>query len=76
MSNVPSVSGRKAIKAFGRHGFQVVRTTGSHHIMKKEGQRGTLSIPVHGNRALKRGTLRDLIHQAGLTVDEFIHLLK
>ena len=75
MSNVPSVSGRRAIKAFGRHGFEVVRITGSHHLMKKEGRRGTLSVPVHGNRALMQGTLRDLIRQSGLTVDEFVDIL-
>ena len=75
MSNLPSVSGLQAIAAFGRHGFQVVRTTGSHHILKKLGHQATLSVPVHGNRALKRGTLRGLVRQSGLTIDEFVALL-
>ena len=75
MSNVPSVSGAKAIEALRRIGFEVVRTTGSHHIMKKDGHASTLSVPVLGNRSLKRGTLRSLIRLSGLTVSDFIDLL-
>ncbi len=40
--------------------------------MEKSGQEPTLSIPVHKGKDVKRGTLRDLIKDAGMTVDEFI----
>ena len=43
--------------------------------MVKEGFEVTLSVPVHRGRDVKRGTLRDLIRDAGLTVDEFVKLL-
>lgn len=75
MSDVPSLSGSQAIDAFRRHGFEVVRTTGSHHIMKKDGHSSTLSVPVHGHQSLKRGTLRGLIRLSGLSIAEFIELL-
>jgi predicted RNA binding protein YcfA (HicA-like mRNA interferase family) len=75
MSELPSVTGRQAISVFEQHGFEVVRVCGSHHIMKKTGHRFVLSVPLHGNRAIKRGTLRGLISAAGITIEEFINTL-
>ena len=40
--------------------------------MEKAGHEATLSIPVHKGKDVKRGTLRSIINDAGLTVDEFI----
>jgi predicted RNA binding protein YcfA (HicA-like mRNA interferase family) len=34
-----------------------------------------LAVPIHGKKAIKRGTLRSLIRAAGLTRDEFLELL-
>lgn len=46
---------------------------GSHLVLVKEGMRANLSIPQH--RELSVGTLRALIRNAGLTVEEFLDLL-
>lgn len=35
----------------------------------------TVSVPVHGNRDLKTGTLRSIVRQAGLTMEQFNDLL-
>lgn len=75
MSDLPTVSGKKAVAAFEKAEFCVVRISASHHIMKKAEHRHLLSVPVHGNKDVKPGTLRGLIRAAGLTVDEFIELL-
>ena len=75
MSKLPSVTGRKAIRAFERAGFTVVRIEGSHHIMSKPRYRYILSIPVHGNRSLGKGLLHRQIVNAGLTDEQFIALL-
>lgn len=75
MERVPQVAGTDAIKAFQKAGFNVVRITGSHHIMKRAGHRFVLSVPVHGNRPLKKGTLMSLIHAAGMTEEQFRQLL-
>lgn len=76
MSSLPSLSGADVIKAFERAGFAVVRVSSSHHVMKKDGHDYLLSVPVHGNQAVKPGTLRTLIRGAGLTVDQFVALSK
>jgi predicted RNA binding protein YcfA (HicA-like mRNA interferase family) len=72
MSKLPAVTGQEAISAFESFGFQVVRTTASHHIMKKSGHRYLLSIPVHGSKCVSDGVLRSQIRAAGLTREEFI----
>ena len=61
------VNGEQAVRALIRLGFQDLRQTGSHRIMRKEGR--TVVIPMH--RPIKPGTLKGLIEQAGVTVEEF-----
>jgi len=73
MPRLPRMSGREAVAAFERAGFQVRRRRGSHIIMTRPGFPETLSIPDH--RELKTGTLRALIRKAGLTVERFNELL-
>lgn len=71
MSEVPSVTGERALSAFRGFGFSVVRISGSHHIMKKPGHRYNLSVPVRKGKNIKKGTLRALIDDAGITVADF-----
>lgn len=69
MPPLPILSGRKAVRAFERLGWEVVRQRGSHIIMVREGQNVTLSIPDH--KEVAKGTLRSLIRCSGLTVEQF-----
>ena len=73
MARLPTVSGRQAVAAFERAGFEVKRQRGSHVILVKAGITATLSVPDH--RQLKPGTLRALIRKAELTVDQFAELV-
>ena len=73
MPRLPRVSGRDAVAAFRRAGFEVRRQSGSHIILTKVGWAETLSIPDHAE--LAPGTLRALIRKAHLTVEEFQGLL-
>ena len=73
MAKLPRISGMKAVKAFNKSGWSVVRQTGSHIIMIKNDYKVILSVPRH--KELDRGTLRKLIKSAGLTVEDFVKLL-
>lgn len=67
---------REVVKALGRLGFRAVRQKGSHLVLKgffKEKKR-TVVIPKH--REIAVGTLRGILFQAGLTVEEFLKLVK
>jgi predicted RNA binding protein YcfA (HicA-like mRNA interferase family) len=68
-----NISGKEAAKAFKRAGWQPLGQVGSHLVLVKPGLRVNLSIPQH--KELSTGTLRRLISNAGLTVDEFLDLL-
>jgi predicted RNA binding protein YcfA (HicA-like mRNA interferase family) len=54
----------------------VDRIVGSHHVLTHpDDARRTVTVPFHGARSLKTGTLRSIIRQAGLSVEEFRELL-
>ena len=65
-----SVSGKELAKALEQKGWALLRVQGSHYIYGKEGSNLRLTIPIHGNRALKIGLLRHLMKLAGLTENE------
>jgi predicted RNA binding protein YcfA (HicA-like mRNA interferase family) len=56
-------------------GFRLDRIEGSHHMMIKEGHAHTVPVPVHGSKALPRGTLASIIRMAGVTRDRFFENL-
>jgi predicted RNA binding protein YcfA (HicA-like mRNA interferase family) len=73
MSRLGNISGKEAVRAFEKAGWQAIGQVGSHLVMVKPGIRVNLSIPQH--KELSVGTLRALIRGAGMTVDEFLSLL-
>jgi predicted RNA binding protein YcfA (HicA-like mRNA interferase family) len=73
MGRLGNISGKEAVKAFAKAGWQTMGQLGSHVVITKPGQRANLSIPQH--KELSVGTLRALIRATGLSVDEFLDLL-
>ena len=73
MGKLGNVSGKEAAKAFQRAGWTPIGQVGSHLVLVKAGVRVNLSVPQH--KELSVGTLRALIRNAGLTIDEFLDLL-
>lgn len=73
---MPALKAVDVIAALESAGFEVDRTTGSHHrlVHTEDASRAT-TVPVHKGRDLPRPLLRAIIKQAGLTVDEFVDLL-
>jgi predicted RNA binding protein YcfA (HicA-like mRNA interferase family) len=66
-----SISGKEFAKAIERHGWSLLRIQGSHHIYGRAGSNVKLSVPIHGNQALKTGLFRHLMKMAGLTENDF-----
>ncbi len=70
MNRLPTIRARQAVHAFKQAGFSEVGQTGSHlHLWHAE-QKIRLIIPIHSGD-LKRGLMKQLIRQAGLTEKEF-----
>ncbi len=61
-----ALSGKELTRIVERHGWQLLRVHGSHHIYGKPGSVVRLSIPVHGSKPLKVGLLKHLLKMAGL----------
>jgi predicted RNA binding protein YcfA (HicA-like mRNA interferase family) len=74
MPSVPSVRGDQVVRALERAGFKVARVAESHHVMRHPDGRGT-TVPVHPGRDLAKGTLRNILADADLTIDELQRLL-
>ncbi|MBI5695886.1 MAG: type II toxin-antitoxin system HicA family toxin [Nitrospirae bacterium] len=72
MPKLIRVSGDEVIRRLEKLGFRQVRQRGSHVVMRKDTPDGDVgcSVPLHKELAV--GTLRGIIRQAGLTVEEFI----
>jgi predicted RNA binding protein YcfA (HicA-like mRNA interferase family) len=69
MPPVPSVPGRKIIKALEEHGFVLDRVRGSHHVMLDPDGRST-TVPVHAGRDTAEGTLRGILRDVGMTASD------
>jgi predicted RNA binding protein YcfA (HicA-like mRNA interferase family) len=73
---LPSLNAQDVIRALERAGFAVSRTSGSHvRLVHSKDPARRVTVPSHGSHDIKRGTLRAIIAQAGLTVAEFIVFL-
>ncbi len=73
MSKLPVISGADTVRAFEKAGWTVARQRGSHVIMLKAGHIASLSIPQH--KEIAPGTLRAIIRNSGLAVEDFLKLL-
>ncbi len=72
MPPIPTVSGAEAVRALERAGFLPVSQRGSHVKLHHADGR-TVIVPMH--REVAVGTLRSILRQGGLTVEQFIALL-
>jgi len=73
---LPALKPRDVIRALEKAGFVVARIKGSHHFMvHRDDKTRMTNVPAHASHDVPRGTLRDIIKQAGLTVEEFLDLL-
>ncbi|HLW81276.1 MAG TPA: type II toxin-antitoxin system HicA family toxin [Candidatus Acidoferrales bacterium] len=71
---LPAISGKEAVRALAKKGFQLDHQTGSHMILRQaRPPYRRLTIPNH--KEIAKGTLRAILRQAGLTIEEFADLL-
>ena len=70
------MSGKQAVRALLRLGFKIDRIRGSHHVLLHDVPPvRAVSVPVHGNKPLPRGTLNDIVKKSGFSVEEIISSL-
>jgi predicted RNA binding protein YcfA (HicA-like mRNA interferase family) len=74
MTKLPVVSGRECVTALEGAGFYVKRQEGSHIILRRDSPFAQVVVPDH--KELDRGTLRAILRQAGVSVEQFNALLE
>ena len=74
MSHLPRISGREVAKALEKIGYTFDRQKGSHMILRQRlAPHRRIVVPDH--KEIAKGTLRSIIRECGLSVDEFKSLL-
>lgn len=71
MGKLRRLSGREVCAILSRHGFIEVRQRGSHVVMQRRTDEGTVTVPVPLHAELRIGTLQSIIRQSGLPRREF-----
>ncbi len=75
MPKLPVLSGKDIVKILSKIGYQHIRTKGSHMVMVKQTERGKKTIPVPNHKELAKGTLKAIMSQADLKLDDLLNLL-
>ena len=76
MTDLPSVSAARLIRALQRAGFFVHHATGGHYVLKHPDRPVVrVVVPYHGSADVKRGILRSILCQVGLTADDLVRLM-
>jgi len=65
-----TVSGKDFARLLEKHGWELKRITGSHHVYAKPGNPARISVPIHGNTSLKFGLLKHLLKISGISEDQ------
>jgi predicted RNA binding protein YcfA (HicA-like mRNA interferase family) len=74
MPKLPVVSGKEVVKALTKTGYEVDHQKGSHVTLRRiEYPHRRVTVPMH--KEIAKGTLKAILTEAGLSVDEFIELL-
>jgi len=61
-------SGKELCKILKNNGWELKTIKGSHHVFMKEGSKERISIPVHGNRSLKKGLIKAVLKLADIEI--------
>ena len=72
---LPRVDCRQLVRALKRAGFEEQRQRGSHLHLRRVSDGKRVTVPVHQGRTVPVGTLRAILRDADISVDEFRELL-
>jgi len=73
---LPSLHPRKINQALKKVGWYKDHQKGGEYVKYKDGHPNPLTIPYHGSRDVKPGTLREILKAAGISREEFLELLR
>lgn len=73
----PRVSGKQMLRFLESLGFVVHRQTGSHAMMKRDGVKRPVVVPVHGGKdLLPHGIVNDCLDTGGISREDFVEYFR
>ncbi|MFQ5455306.1 MAG: type II toxin-antitoxin system HicA family toxin [Nitrospirota bacterium] len=76
-SRFPSVTSNDVIRVLKKVGFRFKRQSGSSHaIYFRDSDKKRTTVPIHSEKIIKRKTLKSILSDASLTIEEFKKLRK
>jgi predicted RNA binding protein YcfA (HicA-like mRNA interferase family) len=71
MTRLPRLKGKELIRSLKKLGFEIIRTRGSHFLLRHPDGR-TTTVPVHAGEVLGPGLLRSILRDAEITVEDLV----
>ncbi len=71
MGRLRVLSGREVCQILEAQGFVEVRRRGSHIVMQRRTESGTITVPIPDHREVAIGTLLAIIRQSGVPRSRF-----
>ncbi len=75
MARLPHVTATELIRVLEKKGFVFRRGKGSHRIYQHLDSGRRVVVPFHRGKNIPPGTLLNILHEAGITKEEFQELL-
>ncbi|AFZ54448.1 type II toxin-antitoxin system HicA family toxin [Cyanobacterium aponinum] len=71
MGKLRILSGKEVCQILATYGFKQIRQKGSHIIMQKIIENGTITVPIPNHDTIRMGTLQSIIRQSQIPRKEF-----
>ena len=75
MPKMPRISGKELVKILALFGFVEIRQKGSHVVLKRKTEDGEIGTVVPMHKELAEGTIRGILKQSQIDIDEFLKLV-
>jgi len=72
---LPRVTGDKVVRALKRDGFEELKWRGGHCYLYHPGKDKLVTVPVHAGKIIAPKTLKSILRQAEISIEEFKELL-
>ncbi|MBN1940878.1 MAG: type II toxin-antitoxin system HicA family toxin [Candidatus Diapherotrites archaeon] len=76
MPKIPVLSGKQVVKALEKAGFKFVKQKGSHVKLRKVDSEGKKTVIVPLKPLIRIGTMKSILRQARLDIEELLKFLK
>ena len=72
MAKVPQLTGAEVIRRLKRLGFEEDHSKGGHVFLRNSSTSAMASVPCHGGKPVKKGTLHGILKRAGVNLEQFL----